>query len=385
MSLVASNSCDRYEEDVVKEAVRKSVDELGGLDKFVSKDDQVLIKPNLLSPKAPKEAITTHPLVLKAVIELVQQLGAIPVVGESSGGFLVEESLTAQAFDKTGTRDVCQQLDVEMINFDRVATRKVVNPGSTVENFKLPLPVLEADFIISLPKLKTHGLTLFTGAVKNLYGVIPGMKKMEYHRRFPNPNQFMEVIVDILELVGADLAIMDGIIGLAGDGPGSSGIPCEVGSILASNDLVALDIVAASYLGYSDSQIKYLNLAAQRELGIAELNKIRTKGDFSQPEYKKYDLPSNVLLSYLPNFLLRLLSQVLMSKPVIDQQSCTQCKSCLDSCPQQAIVEQKNGEDNHLEIDESKCIKCLCCQEICPFDAIRLKENLLFKFLRYLG
>lgn len=383
MVSVASISCDRYQEEVVQEAVRKAVAELGGLDSFISSEDRVLIKPNLLSPKPPEEAITTHPLVLKAVIELVQSTGAKPVVGESSGGFLVEESLTAKAFKETGTEEVCKQLGVEMINFDRVEAREIINSGSTVDSFRLPLAVLEADFIISLPKLKTHGLTLFTGAVKNLYGVIPGLKKIEYHRRFPNANRFMEVIVDLFELVAADFAVMDGVVGLAGDGPGSSGIPCNVGSILAGADPVALDTVAASYLGYSDSQIRYLNLAAQRGLGRGDLDQIGIKGDFSQREYKKYDLPSNAFLSHLPNFILRPLSQGLMSKPAIDQQSCTQCRTCLDSCPQQVIIEQQDRNNTYLEIDESECSKCLCCQEVCPFDAIELKENFLFKFLRY--
>ncbi|SJZ44432.1 DUF362 domain-containing protein [Selenihalanaerobacter shriftii] len=384
MSSVASISCSKYEEKLVTEAVRKAMDELGGLERLISKNDRVLIKPNLLSPKAPEQAITTHPLVLKAVIQLVQETGATPVVGESSGGFLAEKSLTAAAFEKTGMKSVCEELDVEFINFDRVETKLVSNVGNTISDFNLPIPLLEADFIISLPKLKTHSLTLFTGAIKNMYGVIPGLKKMEYHREFPNPNRFAEVIVDIFATVKPDLAIMDGVIGLAGDGPGSAGVPCAVGTILASTDLVALDTVAAKYLGYDDNQVQISNIAAKRGLGRANLNRIEITGNFVQLEYKQYDLPSNAFLSHLPNFILKPFLQLMMSKPIIDQQECTKCRTCLKSCPQLVIEEIDDGDTVHLEIDEANCIKCLCCQEVCPYNAIDLKENFLVKFLRYL-
>ncbi|KXS42639.1 MULTISPECIES: DUF362 domain-containing protein [unclassified Candidatus Frackibacter] len=385
MSTVASISCSKYEEELVIKAVKRAVSELGGLSQWIDEGDRVLIKPNLLSPKAPEQAVTTHPLVLKATIQLVKEVGAIPIVGESSGGFLAEESLTAKAFDKTGTQTVCEEMNVEMINFDRVETEVVANSGSTVAEFNLPLPVLDADFIISLPKMKTHSLTLFTGAVKNLYGVIPGLKKMEYHRQFPNPNNFAEVIVDIFATVGADLAIMDGIIGLAGDGPGSSGVPCAVGTILASDDLVALDTVAANYLGYKDKQVQILNLAAKRGLGKASLRMIEIKGDFEQPDYRRYDLPSNAFLSHLPNFLLKPFLELMMSKPIINQKNCTHCRTCLKSCPQLVIEEIDQGEDYHLEIDQEGCIKCLCCQEVCPYDAVDLKEHLLIKLIRQLS
>lgn len=383
MSSVVSVSCGKYEEELVDRAVKKAVEELGGLTQFLSGKEQVLIKPNLLSPIAPEQAVTTHPLVLKSVIKLVQKTGATPIVGESSGGFLADKSLTAKAFIETGTEKVCKELGVEMINFDRVETKKVSNVGDTVEDFTLPVPLLEADFVISLPKLKTHGLTLFTGAVKNLYGVIPGMQKMEYHQQFPNPQRFAEVIVDVFATVGADLAIMDGIIGLAGDGPGSSGVPCAVGTVLASVDLVALDTVAANYLGYNDDQIQILNSAAKRNLGKANLNQIKMLGDFDQPEYRNYDLPSNIVLSHLPNFLLKPFSQLMMTKPVINQSDCKQCRTCLESCPQLVIEELQKESGSYFQINEEGCIKCLCCQEVCSYDAIELKENLLVKILRY--
>jgi len=177
---------------------------------------------------------------------------------------------------------------------------------------------------------------------------------------------------------------MDGVIGLAGDGPGSSGVPCAVGTILASTDLVALDTVAANYLGYGDDQIQISNLAAERGLGESDLSKIKIIGDFKQAEYRAYDLPSNAVLSHLPGFMLKPFLGLMMSKPAINQQKCTQCRTCLKSCPQLVIEEIERGDDFHLEINDDDCIKCLCCQEVCPYDALDLKENFLLKVLRKL-
>ncbi|MCK8824165.1 DUF362 domain-containing protein [Fuchsiella alkaliacetigena] len=384
MSTVAAIDCPRYEADLVKEAVREAIAQLGGWKSWLEPGDVVLVKPNLLSPKAPEQAITTHPLVLKAVLELLQELEVTPLVGESSGGFMAEKSLTEEAFIKTGVKEVCEELSVKLINFDRVKTQNFTNQGETVASFKLPELITEVDFIISLPKLKTHSFTLFTGAVKNLYGLIPGLKKMEYHRIFPNPDRFGELIVDLLATVKPDLAIMDGIIGLAGDGPGSSGIPCKVGTIMASRDLVALDTVAANYLGYDDQQIYILNSAAQRGLGKGRLKEIELCGDFKPADYQQYDLPSNAWLAFLPNFLLRPLSHFLASKPQIEQKKCVNCRVCLESCPQLIIKEVAQGADSYLEIDVEDCIKCLCCQEVCPNDAISLQESLVIKLLRKL-
>ncbi|WP_408955652.1 DUF362 domain-containing protein [Natroniella sp. ANB-PHB2] len=369
---VIATDCQEYELKSVLKKVREALTKLQ-VEQLVVRGDKVLLKPNLLSPHQPEAGITTHPVVVEAVIRYFQQLGAEVKVGESSGGMMVNQSLTEQAFEKTGVLAVCQKLDVEVVNFDRVSTRVL---SSDKYEFPLPEVLLEADLVVSLPKLKTHSLTLFTGAVKNLYGCIPGMKKVEYHRSCPHPVDFSELVVDIFELVKPDLAIMDGIVGLEGNGPGSTGDACQMGVILASQDLVALDTVAASYLGYTQNQVPITRIAAERGLGSNRLEQIEIIGGY-QPSQQEYRLPSNALLSLLPNWLLQPLFGSLLSQPIINQQECIECQLCVQSCPQEVIIERQG-----LEIEEEGCIKCLCCQELCPQEAITVKEHSLVRLIR---
>ncbi|MCK8816041.1 DUF362 domain-containing protein [Natroniella sulfidigena] len=371
MEVVAAG-CQDYEPKLAIEKVREALTKLQ-VEQLVTRGDTVLLKPNLLSPHPPQAGITTHPVVVEAVIRYFQELGAEVKVGESSGGMMVNQSLTEQAFQKTGVLAVCQKLGVEVINFDRISTEIV---SSDEYDFPLPQILLEADLVVSLPKLKTHSLTLFTGAIKNLYGCIPGMKKVEYHRSCPHPVDFSELIVDIFELVKPDLAVMDGIVGLEGNGPGATGDTCQVGVILAAQDLVALDTVAASYLGYTENQVPITRIAAERGLGSNNLQQIKIVGNF-QPSQREYRLPSNALLSLLPNWLLEPLFGSLLSQPVINQQECIECQRCVESCPQDVIVDREG-----LEIEEKDCIKCLCCQELCPQEAITVREHQLVRLMR---
>ncbi|AGB42157.1 hypothetical protein Halha_2283 [Halobacteroides halobius DSM 5150] len=372
---VASIGCTDYNYGQVKEKVVQTISLLGGIEEFVSSGDTVLLKPNLLSPHQPKLGITTHPAVVKAVIELVKDAGGEVKVGESSGGMMINHSLTQQAFKETGIKEVCQDLGVELINFDRVET-KIMTSGQG-EEIPLPKVLLEADVVISLPKIKTHSLTLFTGAIKNLYGCIPGAKKAEYHKLYPNPRDFAGLVVDLFSLIKPQLTIMDGIVGLEGNGPGTTGDRCEVGTILAGSDLVAVDTVAASYLGYGADEVPITSIANQQDLGTNDLDNIEILGDFKRPE-REYKLPSNALLNLLPNWLLGSVFNSFLSSPKIMQEECVQCKRCLHSCPQKVIVEK----NDKLKIELDDCIKCLCCQELCPKEAIVVTEHKLVQLIK---
>ncbi len=370
---ISSISCDTYDPKTTREKIERSLEILGGIEKFVGKDDTVLLKPNLLSPVKPETGIITNPVIIDTIIDLIKETGAEVKVGESSGGMTTNTSLTKQSFVKSGLKQVCEDQEVELINFDKVES-KTIKVGDEKKRIPFPKPLLESDVIISVPKIKTHSLTLFTGSIKNLYGCIPGGKKAEFHKTHPNPREFSKLIVDIFEFLDPDLAIMDGVEGLEGNGPGERGEKFHLGCLLASSDLVALDTLAASYLGYNEDQVPINNIASNRELGTNKLQNIKVKGDFKAPE-KKRNLPSNQILSLVPNWLIQPFSEKLMTRPKINSEECILCKRCLNSCPQQ-VISEKDGE---LRINQKNCIKCLCCQEVCPEGAIDINEPFLIK------
>lgn len=374
---VCSVACSSYDYELVKNKLKEVFNSIGGAE-LINPGDVVLLKPNLLSPHQPEKAITTHPVIVEVLIELLKEKDAIIKLGESSGIMLSGSSLTDDAFVATGMKEVCDKHQVELINFDKTKVKETDKGELTGERFFLPQPLLEADFIISLPKLKTHNLTLFTGAIKNLYGCIPGFRKAEYHKLYPNPVDFAELVVDLYQAIKPDLAIMDGVVGLEGDGPGSSGNSCKIGTVLGSRDLVALDAVAASYLGYKSNDIPITKIAKQKGYGQAELAEIEVVGDYTTDD-REYDLPSNVLMRILPSFLLRPLAARLMLAPEINQDKCIKCRRCLENCPKEVIVEK----NDQLEIKQDECIKCLCCQELCPEDAVFVEETVLVKIINY--
>ena len=369
--------CSDYDYKEVKETIRKSLSSFGGLESFIGENDTVLIKPNLLSPVKPESGIITHPTVVRSVIELVKETNAEVIVGESSGGMNEARSLTEKSFEVSGLKDVCRENEVKFVNFDRVKSRMVENSGNTEDEFPLPEPLLDADFIISVPKLKTHSLTMFTGSIKNCYGCIPGMKKAEYHKLYPDPNDFAEVIVDIFNLINPDLAIMDGVEALEGNGPGEKGEKFQLGTIITSTDLVALDIIASSFLGFDENSVPINNIASDKNLGTNNIDDIEMKGDFIPPKNKR-KLPDNNFLNFLPNWITKRIGEKLLTKPKINKKDCIYCGRCLNSCPQEAISETKNG----MEINEEECIKCLCCQEVCPEGAVGIDQFFIFKMIR---
>ncbi len=375
---VSSASCQDYDPKRVKDRIQKALSPLGGLNNFVDSGDTVLLKPNLLSPKPPESGIITHPSIVKSMIELLQDIGAEVIVGESSGGSSDDEvgTITTRAFKVSGLDEICKDAGVELVNFDNSDYELVDNPGETVDTIPLPKPVLEADLVIDLPKLKTHTLTMFTGAEKNLYGCVPGIKKREFHSLYPNPNSFSEVVVDILEIIKPELSIMDGVEILHGNGPGEMGEKYDLGTIMASSDPVALDRVAEHYLGFGEGEVQISEIAGERGIGESSLENIRVIGDFEGPE-EDLKTPNTGFLSFLPNRILQPISSALDAKPKINADKCKLCGRCYNSCPQETIYK----DEDQFRIEHDECIKCLCCQEMCPEGAVEIEEHPLVRLV----
>lgn len=241
-SRVAIVECQDYNPPAVYDAIEKALDLLGGIDSYIAAGDVVLLKPNVMGIWEPEKAATTHPNIVEAVVRLVQRARAKPQIGESSAGSAYGK--TQEALKRAGIAEVAQKTSAQLINFDESEKQKryieIIDREIMFAN-----PVAEADVIISLPKLKTHSLTGITGAIKNMYGTIPGPKKAQLHKEFPNKQSFGKAVVAVCDAVRPRLSIMDGIMAMEGDGP-ANGTPKKVGVILVSDDPVAMDTVVVN-------------------------------------------------------------------------------------------------------------------------------------------
>jgi len=369
-SRVSVERCEDYLLDNVRVAVKKSFENLGGLQRFIKPGDKVLIKPNLLSAKDPSRAITTHPTVVQAVAEEVLALKANPFMGDSPGG---ADRGVKRVWDNTQMSLASHNTSVPLVSFEEGGVDK--RKSQTGKTYYIARPALEADVIISLAKLKTHTLTLMTCGIKNMFGVIPGFRKGEYHKEAPKPEMFAEVVVDIFSLLKPKITLVDAVVGMEGDGP-SSGEPKYLGFLLASEDAVALDTVAAKLLGFKEGEIDTTRIAAKKGLGVADISQIELTGEklekIKPPFFK---LPSNRFLKLVPKFLVDLIAPLVWVRPNIYDGNCTNCNICIENCPLKTISPGKKRP----VFDYSRCINCMCCHELCPEKAIYLEKSWLAK------
>jgi len=368
-SIVSLVRCSNYNQELVFKAIKKSVLNIGGLERLITPGTKVHIKPNLLSAKEPDKAVTTHPTVVKAVVDIVQKLGGEVTIGDSPAGMSrpIEEY-----WEKTGIMKVAKQTGAELVRFEKKGVvERVVNGNS----YFIAKAISEVDVIINLCKMKTHSLTLFTGAIKNMFGIVPGVRKGEFHKEAPKVKEFSEILVDIFETVRPQINIMDAVVSMEGNGP-SSGTPKQVGFIITSTDAVALDSVAASLMGFNHGEILTTQIAHSRGLGQHDLDKIEFRGiNINELERRDFQLPSNRFIQFIPEFLMKLVGQLIWIRPKAIAPKCERCGLCIKNCPVNAMT----AKDGIPEIDYNQCIKCFCCDEICPHNAIEQQISWLAK------
>ena len=369
MAKVALIKCPSYQPDQIGPAVERALGLLGGMGAFVKRGQRVLLKPNLLSARRPDQAVTTHPAVVEEVIKLVKEAGGIPVLGDSPAG--AAKSLE-EFWATTGMLEVCRRHSVELVSFEGSGVCLKEMNG---RKYHLAKPAAEAEVIINLPKLKTHSLTLMTGAIKNMYGVIPGLKKSNYHKQAPKPWDFSSLLADIYALSRPVLNIVDAVVGMEGFGP-SAGNPRHLGFILAGGDGVALDAAAAHLLGRHPLDILTTKLAYQRGLGEARLDRIELLGDGFTP-LRDFVWPPNWFYALVPGFLARHAARLFWVKPAIDPTRCVNCGYCVESCPVSALVSAGTVPEFNYKI----CINCLCCSEVCPQKAVYQMRSPVAKLL----
>lgn len=343
------------------------MDLVGGFAAFVAAGEKVLLKPNLLVGSAPERAVTTHPEVLRAVALGCLEAGAEVWVGDSPG--FGSPTKVAQ---QCGILDVCRELGIEFKPLDEGAPTSFPE-GKVAKSFLLGAPVLAADKVISLAKLKTHGLTYYTGAVKNLYGTIAGIEKARLHLTYPSGIELGRMLYDLYRFLRPPLSLVDGVVAMEGSGP-RTGDPRQVGLILAGDDAVAVDTVAAHLIGLPDGGVPYLGAAVEDGLAAADIGRITLSGvPLAEARVPGYRLPATSRASRLPVWTQELGRRLLTARPVIIPDLCVACGICKTSCPAGA-VEIGNGR---AIIDDGPCIRCYCCQEMCPEGAVELRRTLL--------
>ncbi len=367
---VSAVACDTYDPLAIRRAVETALAPLGGIKRFVHPGMRVLLKPNLLTSARTKQAVTTHPAVVQAVAELVQQAGGTTLIGDSPAGDVSEG---ARVYRSSGMSDVAARTGARLVPFKEVEYRRL-NGG----DYTIARPVFEADLVINLPKLKTHVLTLYTGAVKNLFGTIPGQRKREAHYRAPGVKDFSRVLTDVLELVRPGLTIMDGVWGQEGTGPGAGGTPRRYNCLAASTDPVALDAVIARGMGYRPGAVLHLTEAGARGLGVADPDAVRVEGDKRTLDFGPVAHPASWLQLRIPAWVGAPLRLAARLRPRVVTGKCIGCGRCAEVCPQDVITP---GTPPTFRLDD--CVGCLCCAEVCPQGAIEPYHNLLGRLLGF--
>lgn len=390
MQKVSIVRCPDYELGRVKVALRESLDLLGGINRFVKPGQRVCVKVNLLAAAKPEQAVTTHPAVIEAMVNLVQEAGGKPFIADSPGaGIPHTQGGLRRVYQATGLLDLAERTGVEL-NWDTTVAQVSFPEGKLMKRLSIIKPVLDADVIIAMPKLKTHTFTIFTGATKILFGVVPGLNKPGYHANLANQEMFAEMLLDIIACIKPTLFVMDGVLAMEGNGPGLHGKPRQVGLLLASADPVAMDVTACQVIGVDSEKIPMLRAAKARGWWDGSLQNIEVLGcHIKEVSIPDFELPQTMRrsadfedINLFQRLMLRVLRFVgvgtALTLCVVPQRNkCTACGTCMQSCPQKAIT----IVDKLAVVNDDQCIRCYCCHELCPQAAIELKYSWLGRLI----
>ena len=369
-SKVAFARCPDYSPDM-RPDIEGLLAEIGGIGAFVKLGQSVLIKPNLLTARTPDQAVTTHPEIVRALSRILRDHGANPMVGDSPANVTRIE----QVWAKTGFRAMCDEENIPLLNMEQAGSQTFNLNGIQIS---IAQPVLDADVVISVPKVKTHVLTVFTCAVKNLYGTVPGFQKTSLHKKFPKPPRFSEMLAAIYGKIKPALAIADGVLGMEGDGP-SGGSPVRLGMLAASADSVALDATLCRLLGINTAAVPYFKYLTRDNLGVVSADQIELAGiPLDELRPTGFKAPGTLRGHLIPGWLVCLLDPYIWIRPAFHD-NCISCGQCVKACPANALSITK-GERPALSPE--KCIGCCCCHEVCPEKAVEMQQSPFLSFVR---
>lgn len=368
-----------YDPAVVQAAVDRHF-ELLHLDELIPKEGKITIKPNLLLKRRPEEGTTTHPALVEAVVRRIQKVSNAQItLADSPGGPFTKQALEG-IYRASGMEEVAKKTGA-VLNYD-VGSTHISNPeGKLCKAFDLINPIAEADFIVSICKLKSHCMTGLSGGVKNLFGCIPGLTKPEFHWRYPEERNFCGMLLDLCGTVKPEITFVDAVVSMEGDGP-SSGDLRETDMTLCATNPYELDLVLTKVIGRKPEDIPLVDCARERGLCPDSADEVTLCGDplstfadFKMPKSRTVDFITSIPKP-LRGICEPIIRRYLTPRPKVLTNKCVGCGKCAESCPAHtiAIVDKKAC------IDRSRCIRCYCCHEMCPIHAIQVKRSRLLKF-----
>ncbi len=370
--MVTVQKCPGYGGDEVRKAAGRVLELLDEAGTPVRPGMKVVLKPNLVMAKKPSDAATTHPSLVQAAAEYLVEKGARVIVADSPGGPF-NRTLLQRVYSVTGMAQAAHESGA-VLNTDTGSTTVDCPDAMYLKRIELVSAIAQADLVINMPKLKTHGMMVFTGAIKNMVGAVPGIAKADYHLRMSDYDRFADILIDIFLACKPALNIVDAVTCMEGHGP-TGGRPRHLGLVIAGTDGFEVDLAALHIMGAKPADTPVTDRIVKRGLCSSEPGDIEITGTGAGFETHPFDMPSlddlkavNFLSRGLPGFVAEMFKQ----HPVFDRELCSGCGRCMEVCPA-GIIDMKEGRPY---ADMSRCIKCFCCQELCPSGAVVIKRSL---------
>ncbi len=366
--MVGIYKCQEYEEKLLDDVIERLFSDLE-FDKKIIKGMNVVLKPNLLAIRDEKTATTTHHLFTKCVAKKVISLGAKCIICDSPPGKYSSNNLI-KVYEKLGYKDI--EKVGAILNLDTTSSLVNIN-GKVIKNIEILAPILNADLVINLPKLKTHAMMNLTCSVKNLFGIVPGERKVEIHSLFPDYNDFANAMIDISSYIKNQITIVDSIYSMEGNGP-NSGSPRNTGLVFASSNQFEIDYLVSKIINLKLEDSYTVKNSMERGI-LTNIKNIEIIGEKLEEIYiKDFKLPDTLgKKRFLKIFNL---AKFVKPYPTFDSEKCIKCKLCIDRCPVEAL---KLINNKVVLKDKNKCIRCFCCLEHCPVHAVQIKHILKFK------
>ena len=364
---------ENYNQAEIDLAVKRAVDYLGGMAKFVKPDNKVLLKVNLVAGHDVKKRVNTDPAVVKAAAKLVMECGGVPVIADSPG--IGNFNNIAEA---CGIAQAARELNIECAELkEPVKLNLINNYNYSFRNLEAAKLAANADVIINLAKLKTHGQMKLSLGVKNIFGCVVGRAKASWHYNVGlNRDKFAALLIDLYKTIAPNLTIIDGVIGMEGDGP-TSGTPYDYNLIGAAEDALCLDFLLCRFMGVELEDFALWRAAKAKNLSECDLNNCELSGDFDKDfKFKAVKIPADRSLRLLPN--LPFVSRAMTSRPVHVPELCIGCGRCEAVCAAGAL----KHDNKKLKFNYKKCIRCYCCHEMCPVHAIKFQDGFLLKLAK---